>query len=294
MTTRQILFFLTLARCGSFTKAADELFMTQPGLSYAMKQLESELGVPLFNRNDKGVVLTRYGEAFLPYAERVVNTINEAVGTIEELKNPLSGNVNVVCIVTFTADVIPNILRDFYDGGERSAIDVHLTAVQTSAEVSAHLKSGKADISFGYDAPDNVESVRVCEQELVLVVPRSHRFAERESVSLLEIGSEPMVFCSSGSQLYEQTEKLFRHDGLEPNIKFCTRDCSAMIAYASLGIGLSVVPHAAAVQNSGVHICKIDNPYRVRGIFMSRLKNHKLPYAAQYFFDFCRERYGSV
>ena len=280
MTTRQILFFLTLARCGSFTKAADELFMTQPGLSYAMKQLESELGVPLFNRNDKGVVLTRYGEAFLPYAERVVNTINEAVGMIEELKNPLSGNVNVVCIVTFTADVIPNILRDFYDGGERSAIDVHLTAVQTSAEVSAHLKSGKADISFGYDAPDNVESVRVCEQELVLVVPRSHRFAERESVSLLEIGSEPMVFCSSGSQLYEQTE--------------CTRDCSAMTAYASLGIGLSVVPRAAAAMNSGVHICTIDNPYRVRGIYMSRMKNHRLPYAAQYFFDFCRERYGSA
>ena len=113
MTTRQILFFLTLARCGSFTKAADELFMTQPGLSYAMKQLESELGVPLFNRNDKGVVLTRYGEAFLPYAERVVNTINEAVGTIEELKNPLSGNVNVVCIVTFTADGVSQELASF-------------------------------------------------------------------------------------------------------------------------------------------------------------------------------------
>lgn len=293
LTTRQILFFVTLARCGSFTKAADELFITQPGLSYAVKQLESELGVPLFSRNDKGASLTRYGEAFLPYAERVINTINEAVGLIDGLKNPLSGNVNVVCIVTFTADVIPDILRDFYKGGERKAIDVRLTAVQTSAEVSAQLKSGKADISFGYDAPENAESVRVCEQELVLAVPRGHRFSWLERVSLSEIGDEPMIFCTNGSQLYEQTEKMFRHDGLKPNIKFCTRDCSAMTAYASLGIGLSVVPHAAAAQNAGVHICRIDNPYRVRGIYMSRLKSRSLPYAAQYFFDFCRERYGS-
>ena len=294
MTTRQILFFLSLARCGSFTKAADELFITQPGLSYAIKQLEAELGVPLFNRNDKGVDLTKYGEAFFPYAERVVNAINDAVGTIENLKNPLAGSVNVACIVTFTADVIPNMLREFYDDEERCTIEVHLTAVQTTSEVLSQLKNGKADISFSYEAPENSESVRVCEQELVLAIPRGHRLSGRETISLSEINGEPMIFCSSGSQLYEQTVKMFEHDGIQPNVKFCTRDCSAMTAYASLGIGLSVVPRAAAVQNSGVHICRIDNPYKVRDIFMSRMKNHKLTYAAQYFFDFCRERYGST
>lgn len=293
MTTRQILFFLSLARCGSFTKAADELFMTQPGLSYAIKQLEAELGVPLFNRGDKGVALTRYGETFLPYAERIVNNINAATEAIAEMKNPLAGVVNVACIVTLTFDVIPNILRDFYDGGERDGIEVRLTALQTTAEVNDGLRNGKADLSFGYDAIENAESLRICEQELVLVVPHDHRLAGTAEVSLSEISGEPMVFCSSGSQLYEQSIKMFRHDRIEPNIKFCTRDCSAMIAYASLGIGLSIVPHAAALHNAGVHICRIDNPYRIRDIYVSRLKSRNISYAAQNFFDFCRERYAA-
>lgn len=293
MTTRQILFFLSLARCGSFTKAADELFMTQPGLSYAIKQLEAELGVPLFDRYDKGVALTRYGEAFLPYAERIVNNINAATDAIAEMKNPLAGVVNVVCIVTFTFDVIPNILRDFYSSGERSEIDVRLTALQTTAEVNNGLRSGKADLSFSYDAIEDAESIRICDQELVLVVPHDHKLAAAEKVRLSDIGGEPMIFCSSGSQLYEQSIKMFRHERIEPNIKFCTRDCTAMIAYASLGIGLSIVPYAAALQNSGVHICRIDNPYRVRDIYISRLKSRSMSYAARYFFDFCRERYGT-
>lgn len=293
MTTKQILFFITLARYGSFTKAADELYMTQPGLSYAIKQLEAELDVPLFNRNDKGVSLTRFGEIFLPYAERILSQIEAASGAIAEQKAPLAGKVNIIYIVTFTIDIIPNMLREFYSDERHSQIDIRLTAVQTTSEVVEQLKNGKADICLSYNKPENTESIRISEQELVLAVPKDHALAQREAVSLREIEGEPMVFCLSGSQLYKQTLRMFEHDRISPNIKLCTHDCSAMIAYASLGIGLSIVPHATVFQNDSVHICHIDNPYRLRDIYISRLQNHNISHAAQYFFKFCRERYSS-
>lgn len=293
MTTRQILFFLTLARHGSFTKAADELFMTQPGLSYAIKQLEAELDVPLFNRNDKGVTLTRFGETFMPYAESIMSQVKAAADAVAEQKAPLVGKVNITYIVTFTVDIIPNMLRDFYSDERHNRIDIQLTAVQTTAEVIEQLKSGKADVCLSYSRPENTESVRISEQELVLALPHNHPLAERGEISLREIDGEPMAFCLSGSQLYKQTMKMFEHDRLSPNIRFCTHDCSAMIAYASLGIGLSIVPHSAVSQNDSVSICHIDNPYRLRDIYISRLQNNNLSHTAQYFFRFCKERYSS-
>lgn len=292
MTIRQILFFITLARLGSFTKAANELFMTQPGLSYTIKQMEAELEVSLFNRNDKGVSLTRFGETFLPYAERVLEEFDSATSAIAELKAPFSGKVNIIYIVTFTVDIIPNILREFYSYEHHKQIDICLTAAQTTVEVIEQLRNGKADICLSYNKPENAESIRICEQELVLAVPIGHPLTERETVSLREIGGEPMIFCLSGSQLYKQTMSMFEHDHLTPNIKLCTRDCSAMIAYASLGLGLSIVPHAAVYQNNGVHICHIDNPYSLRDIYISRSQNHNISNVAQYFFDFCKEQYA--
>lgn len=292
MTIRQILFFITLARLGSFTKAANELYMTQPGLSYAIKQMEAELEVSLFNRNDKGVSLTRFGETFLPYAKRVLEEFDSGISAISEFKSPFSGKVNIIYIVTFTVDIIPNILREFYSHERHKRIDIGLTAVQTTAEVIEQLRNGKADICLSYNEPENAESVRICKQELVLVVPSGHPLAEKETVSLREIDGEPMIFCLSSSPLCKQTMSMFEHDHLTPNIKLSTRDCSAMIAYASLGLGLSIVPHTAILQNDGVHICHINNPYNLRDIYISLPQSHKISSAAQYFFDFCKKQYA--
>lgn len=288
MTSRQLLFFITLVKSGSFTKAAEELFMTQPGLSYAIKQLEMELDVPLFNRNEKGAMLTKYGETFLPYAERMLSEMDAAVRAVAELKNPMAGKVNIACIVTFAIDVIPDILRAFYSDETNSQIDIRLTAMQSTSEVFDQLGSGRADICFSYSKPENAENIRISEQELVLVVSPDHQLAGSDMISLHEIDGEPMIFCLIGSPLYEQTIKMFEYDGLAPNIKLCTRDCSAMIAYASLGVGLSVVPYATVAQNNSVRFCHIDNPYCLRNIYISRLQKQQLSNAAQYFFDFCR------
>lgn len=292
MTTKQLLFFIALAQTGSFTKAAEGLYITQPGLSYAIKQLEAELDVQLFIRNDKGVVLTKFGETFLPYAQTILNHMNAASEALTRLKVPSTGQVNITYIITFTVDIIPNIMHNFYANPRNRDVDLHLTAVQTTAEVLAQLNDGSADICISYNMPENADNIQICEQELVLVVPIGHRLANSDSVSLSDLAGETLVFCQRGSQLYQQTVKMFSYDNLVPNIKTYSHDCSAMLAYTAQGLGLAIVPKSIVSNKGDIHICHIKNPYRTRNIYISRQQNHKTSPEAQYFFDFCKELFS--
>ena len=114
MTLQQLKYFVETARTLHYTKAAEQLNISQPSLSYAISQLSKKLGVPLFKIEGTKVSLTEYGEAFLPYAESALNILAQGEAQLNRMQNPSSTNISLGYIYTVSFDAIPQLIDDFY------------------------------------------------------------------------------------------------------------------------------------------------------------------------------------
>lgn len=291
MTIKQIQYFVEVENLGSFTRASETLFITQPGLSYSIKQLENELGVSLFERNGTSLALTRYGKAFLPHAKRILQEISEAEQAISDLtgkKEP--DHLNIAYIGTFANTLVPQILTEFYEQ-EQTSLSVQLYPYHSYRELFDEYHKGTVNVIFYYTKPDKAQSCLVARQELVLVVPHGHRFEGRESVPIRELKGEPMCFSIEGSNLYTHTMKMFTHEKIMPNITMCTSEWPSMITHVALKQCLCIVPEFTTVNRADVSVCRLDSPLRFRDIYMSMSNDtYQSSKAARQYYSFC-ERY---
>ena len=113
MNLSQLRYFRKLAQVQHFTRAAEELFITQPALSNSIKQLENELGVPLFEQQGRNVRLTKYGREFNEYVTEGLDAIDKGIQIEREHANNLSGSIDIGTIFTVQSDYLPALLRRY-------------------------------------------------------------------------------------------------------------------------------------------------------------------------------------
>ena len=109
----QLFYFHTVAKHNSFTKASEELNLSQPALSRSILRLEEEIGVPLFERKSRGVVLNQYGKVFLSHANQVLSEMKEAKQTIHDMVDPHHGTISLAFIQTLGSSFVPDLISDF-------------------------------------------------------------------------------------------------------------------------------------------------------------------------------------
>ena len=112
MNLSQLRYFRKLAQVQHFTRAAEELFITQPALSNSIKQLEGELGIPLFEQHGRNVRLTKFGKEFNEYVSEGLDVIDKGIQVAQEHANSLSGTIDIGTIFTLQADYLPALLRE--------------------------------------------------------------------------------------------------------------------------------------------------------------------------------------
>src|SRR5260221_10304389 len=143
LDTRQLRAFATLARTGSFTIAARQLFLSQSAVSHSMKALEQEVGCRLLDRMGKKVLLTQAGETLLHYAERILNEMNAARGALEELGKWGRGRLRVGASTTACQYILPPVLRDFKQEYPKSLISIEPGDTGKALEL---LRSNRIDL----------------------------------------------------------------------------------------------------------------------------------------------------
>ena len=115
MTLKSLEYFKKLAELQHFTKAANELHISQPSLSYAISELEKDLGVPLYDRKDKKITLNYYGEAFLSYVNQSLSILDEGLNFVKHIiSNPKSKNISMGYIQSLSSSIIPPFIEEFY------------------------------------------------------------------------------------------------------------------------------------------------------------------------------------
>lgn len=198
MDVRDLQVFLSVARHLNYTRAGEEVSLSQPSVSVRMRQLEHDLGLKLFEQLGKKVALTEAGQLLVPYATRVIAAIADAREAMEELQGLERGSVRIGASTTPGMYLIPRTIAHFKRRYPK--IEVHL-AVKDTREIEEGVIRNEFDFGFvgGHLAGDEVTVLPWITDELVLIVPVGHRLGGQRIVKPQDLSHEQFVFREQGS-----------------------------------------------------------------------------------------------
>jgi len=198
MEVRDLQVFISVAKHLNYTRAGEEVHLSQPSVSVRIKQLESQLGVKLFEQLGKRVALTEAGQLLVPYANRVIRAVEDARHAIEELQGLHRGSLRIGASTTPGMYVIPGTIARFKELHPR--IDVHL-GIRDTREIEDGVIRNEFDFGFvgGHLVGDEVDVLPWLTDELVLIVPPRHRLASKKIVKRDDLVKERFIGRESGS-----------------------------------------------------------------------------------------------
>src|ERR671917_1917855 len=277
MLYRQIECFLAVARLGNLSRAAEEMFLTQPTLTARLKGLEEEVGDKLFVRTSRGMRLTDAGKEFLPYAERSIGSFEEGRRRLEELRGATGGRLVLGASPGVGTYALPGLLERFTAGYPRVSVSVRTGHSEDILEMVL-----REEVHLGLTRAmrhPEVESLRLYEDEMVLVVDRGHRFTATGVADLAEIGGEQLILFDNSSSYYEQTQALFRNAGLRELRTLEVDNIEAAKRMVEHRLGVAFLPRTAIVRSvSAGNLALIsvqENPGMTRSIVA--LKRRDVP-----------------
>lgn len=240
MTLPQLRAFLAVARLGSYTRAADHLCLTQPGVLMQVRALERAVGERLFERSGRGLCLTAAGQELLPYAQQITELADEVQDLVRDLKGLRRGRVHVCAVSTAGAYVLPPILGAFRR--EYPGITVHLE-VTNRATVHRRLAEGESALVIMGRVPGGApyEAEPFLPDEIVLVASPEHPLVGVPRIPASRLQEEVFVLRERGSGTRLAFEEFCRAHQLQPVVGFELDDNSAVKEAVAAGLGIAPV-----------------------------------------------------
>lgn len=267
MDLHQLKYFQTLAKVENFTKASIELVLSQPALSRSISRLEEEVGVPLFERKSRGVILNRYGQIFLKHVNRALSEIAEAKEEIHDLVNPYHGMISLAFIQSLGSSFVPELISSF----QKESPDIHFQLYQhATSKILSQLEAAEIDIGFcsPQEPIENLSSIPIVKDELFLIVPIDHRLAGVDEVDLSEVANESFVLFKPETAVREVTERLCHEAGFYPNMSFEGFEESTVAGLVGAKFGVALIPFVPGLDTNKISLIRIRKPESVRVIRM--------------------------
>ena len=279
-------YFVTLARVKHYTRAAEQLCITQPSLSHAISQLENELGVPLFEKSGRNTTLTRFGEEFLVCAEHTLSTLDAGVSSIRKSARG-EGLIRLGFLRTLGVEFIPRLAAGFLK--KNAELDIHFTF---HTGVTQHLLEGlaarKYDLIFCSEPleKENLTVIPIQKQDLVLITPKDHPLASRNDIDLRETLLSPHIFFDKSSGIRNVVDRMFSQIGRQPEIAYETEEDQVIAGLVAQKFGIALVPYMDLLLKLDVKILSIRSPSCERAIFMINDNRIYMPPAVKRFREF--------
>jgi DNA-binding transcriptional LysR family regulator len=238
---RQLEYFVVIAEDGSFTRAAERLFVAQPSLSQQIKALEEELGGPLLERIPRGVRLTMAGQNFLPEARAAISHSNRARRSARMALGLEAGQLEVAVATSAAAGIMPPVLRRWQE--RHPAIEVSLLEFPHRRALEEGVRDGAGDVAIG-SPPRSwqglVESLGW--EEFVLVLPHGDPLLGQRSVPLDKLAERRWVHFAPSHGLAEVLDRCCGVAGFSPRVAVRTSQVAAAPQFAAAGLGPALVP----------------------------------------------------
>ena len=250
MADRRLQVFYTVARHLSFTKAAEQLFMTQPAVTFQIKQLEEQFNARLFERSHGKIALTPAGQMVMSYAERILGLSEEMETRVADLTGAMGGPLLLGASLTIAEYILPRILGEFK--AQHPQVQAHMT-VGNSELIEMRVADHTLDLGL-IETPSHLPGLRTevcCEDELVVICSPDHKFAKMRSVKPREILGEPYISRETGSGTREFADQYLRRCNVMPedlNIVMELGSLEAIKGVVETGLGVSIVSRATATK----------------------------------------------
>jgi len=272
MEMAQLRSLVMIMREGSFTAAAEKLFVTQPALSQQMKALEGELGVQLFERRGRRIMITAPGALVLAQAEQILAHLQQLQQELAALKDIAYGRLRIGTSDTICLYLLPPVIQAFRQ--QYPAVEIHLTN-RPSREVAALLVEGTLD--FGLimlPVPESsLESEYLCERTEVAICAPDHPLAGQAQASLEQVIAYPLLLLERGTTSRALFDQLLAQAGFSAQITDLG-SIEVLKRYAEIGLGVAVVPAMAVateVRAGRLHMLPLPwLPVRAVGIVRRR------------------------
>ncbi len=248
MDLRHLRYFVTVAREGNFTRAADILHIAQPPLSRQIQQLEADIGVKLLDRDARPVILTEAGRLFYEHAIQVLDRVEEMRAMMKRFIATEQPRFVIGFVASALYGSLPQVVRRFRAAAPEVAVS--LTEMTTLEQIAA-LKEGRIDAGFGrirFDDPA-IRRTLLYDEPLVAALPVDHLLAEGDrALSLADIAAEPLIIYprTPRPSYADQVLSVFRDHGLKPNVAHEVRELQTAIGLVAAQAGVCLVP--ASVQ----------------------------------------------
>ena len=244
MEFEQLRGFVETARQQSFTKAAENLFLSQPAVSLQIKALEEELGERLFDRRGRRVNLTDAGRVLLERATRILDLVDRTREDLASLKGVEIGSVRVAASDTNCAYILPPVVKAFREA--RPGVEIHLVD-RMSPEVVRLVLAG--DVDFGLATlpviDPRVSATPAFVRQDVVVCGPGHPLASLASIGLQEICEYPQLLLAKGSTTRALMDRLLMEQGLVPQVAMEFGSIEVIKKFVAEGMGVAVVPDVA-------------------------------------------------
>ena len=298
ISLRHFRFFVAVAESGQVSKAAAALFTSQPAVTEAIKTLETDIGVKLFNRSPRGVTLTYEGAIFLQHAQSVLAAAADAMLAPQQVRHDMTGEFTLACTHTVAGYFVTPLLTRF----RRIFPSIKINLVERDRpEIERRIVSGEVDIAVCLLSPlqnlDQLETELLVSSKRRLWLPANHPLLERKRVTLRDIQSEPYVMLTI-DDAERTTRSYFEGAGCQPNVIFRTSSMEAIRSLVAEGYGITILSDMVyrpwSLDGARLAATSISDPVPNMDIGLAWNRQVALKRDAKAFFDVCRAGSGIV
>ncbi len=240
---RHFRYFLAVAKELHFRKAAELLYISQPGLSRQIKQMEDDLGIKLFTRNNRKVILTQAGKYLQKELTAHFKRLDDILLHAKLLHNGINGKLRLGYVGSAMQKLIPDLLVKFREVNPN--VLIHLTETDNRTQIQALLDQ---DIDVGFvrleRVPKGLEIYPAREENFALVLPENHPVNEKNFKGLVQFRNENFILfdASYSESYYEKVMQIFDDSGFYPNVSHSTVNASSIYRLVENNFGISIVP----------------------------------------------------
>jgi DNA-binding transcriptional LysR family regulator len=290
-TLRQLQVFEAIVRHGNFTRASEELFLTQPTVSMQVKKLADAMGLPLFESVGRGVKPTQAALELYEACRDIFETLANLEMKIADIKGIKRGRLRL-CVVTTAKYIAPELLGEFSQ--MHPGIEVSLK-VTNRDRVIDRMQANEDDLYIMGQAPNDemqVDAYAFAPNPLVIMAPRNHPLVGKKRVTLSAIADEPLILREPGSGIRDVTLRLFSENGLRPKVRMELGSNEAIKHAIVGGLGLSILSlHTLTLEGSDgpVAVLDVEGFPIQRQWFMVHPKGKELSLVARAFLEYAIE-----
>ncbi|MFC9286016.1 LysR family transcriptional regulator [Streptomyces sp. NPDC057052] len=263
-TLRQLEYLVAIVDTGSFTRAAESLNVTQPGLSHQFQTLEREVGGPLLERLPRGVRLTPAGRSMLPHARAALAEAGRATVSARRAAGVSTGELHLAALYSVSSGVLPTVLGQWRR--QHPGIRIRLFEHRRGDQMAQAMAAGQADVAVG-PLPDDWEGTarHIGTEEFVIVTHADDpvaSFDRAPDVRLSDLAEREWVHFTPDSGLSDILDQACAAAGFRPRVAVRTEQAPSAIEYAAAGLGPTLVPANTVPPHFGGAFLRPDPPLR--------------------------------